>query len=669
VKMSGFKQQTPVSQLIRTGKGGGGVDERKTRDSFRREKDLEEDRKLGLEPACVDVDSGRDINPHIPQFITQTPWYVPAEGPTLKHQRPHWERQQEVDTGVHEWYHRGVKETSSKPVKFKAGSCENCGATTHKKKECYERPRKLGAKHTNDDIAADDYLQPKIRLTSWEAKRDRWNGYDNAAYSEVIKEHEKQEEVRKIIKAEKLKEEKAAADAAKEKAEAENSADEGAAEEKEGGAESQGDEIDDEDKYADDADMQQSVDMDSRTRITVRNLRIREDTAKYLYNLNENAPYYDPKSRSMRENPLAGIKGKEAQAAKFAGENFVRYSGEVVAANEAQVFAWSARCQGIDVHALAEPTKLEQLQKDFKSEKKDVKEETKQKLLEKYGGDEHLQAPPKELLMAQSEAYVEYSRKGAIIKGEERPLVKSRYEEDVYAKNHSSVFGSFWANGRWGFRCCHSFVKQSYCIGEQGYAVNDEMAALPTMTKKEAKEEPKEEKKEEVEEVETKKEVKEESSSSSSSESESSEDSEEEREKQKKKKEEEAEEEKRRAEREARKRDRRREKRKRRAEKMGGKRKRKRHNSSSSSDDSGDSSASEKEEDNTEDAKLQREVAKALKEDQRARKEAKKNERDRKYNTNYDFKKPTEVEVEAYKLTQVHAADPMAKYIEEKRNK
>lgn len=34
--------------------------------------------------------------------------------------------------------------------------------------------------------------------------------------------------------------------------------------------------------------------------------------------------------------------------------------------------------EGIDVHALAEPTKLEQLQKDFKSEKKDVKEETKQ---------------------------------------------------------------------------------------------------------------------------------------------------------------------------------------------------------------------------------------------------------------------------------------------------
>lgn len=36
---------------------------------------------------------------------------------------------------------------------------------------------------------------------------------------------------------------------------------------------------------------------------SVRNLRIREDTAKYLLNLDPNSAYYDPKSRSMREDP------------------------------------------------------------------------------------------------------------------------------------------------------------------------------------------------------------------------------------------------------------------------------------------------------------------------------------------------------------------------------
>ena len=34
--------------------------------------------------------------------------------------------------------------------------------------------------------------------------------------------------------------------------------------------------------------------------------RIREDTAKYLRNLDPDSAYYDPKTRSMRENPYAG---------------------------------------------------------------------------------------------------------------------------------------------------------------------------------------------------------------------------------------------------------------------------------------------------------------------------------------------------------------------------
>jgi len=64
----------------------------------------------------------------------------------------------------------------------------------------------------------------------------------------------------------------------------------------------------DEDKYADDFDMP-GTKVDSKQRITVRNLRIREDTAKYLRNLDPNSAYYDPKTRSMRDNPNA--KGAE----------------------------------------------------------------------------------------------------------------------------------------------------------------------------------------------------------------------------------------------------------------------------------------------------------------------------------------------------------------------
>ena len=59
----------------------------------------------------------------------------------------------------------------------------------------------------------------------------------------------------------------------------------------------------DEEKYADQADMAGQK-FDPKTRTTVRNLRIREDTAKYLYNLDPNSAFYDPKTRSMRENPF-----------------------------------------------------------------------------------------------------------------------------------------------------------------------------------------------------------------------------------------------------------------------------------------------------------------------------------------------------------------------------
>ena len=63
----------------------------------------------------------------------------------------------------------------------------------------------------------------------------------------------------------------------------------------------------DEEKYADTANMA-GTKFDPKTRTTVRNLRIREDTAKYLYNLDPSSAFYDPKTRSMRENPFKDTK-------------------------------------------------------------------------------------------------------------------------------------------------------------------------------------------------------------------------------------------------------------------------------------------------------------------------------------------------------------------------
>ena len=46
-----------------------------------------------------------------------------------------------------------------------------------------------------------------------------------------------------------------------------------------------------------------------------------------------------------------------------------------------------------------------------------MEEERKNLLVEKYGGVEYLEAPPKQLLFAQTEDYIEYSRSGKVIKG------------------------------------------------------------------------------------------------------------------------------------------------------------------------------------------------------------------------------------------------------------
>lgn len=132
------------------------------------------------------------------------------------------------------------------------------------------------------------------------------------------------------------------------------------------------------------------------------------------------------------------------------------------------VFAWEAYDRGSEVHLQADPTKLELLHKSFKVKKEEFKEKQGDSILKKvrtcrfefsmgayvlvladftnvcaskchnqYGGEEHLNAPPRELLLAQTEDYMEYSRHGAVLKGLEKAVVRSKYEEDVLINNHT----------------------------------------------------------------------------------------------------------------------------------------------------------------------------------------------------------------------------------------
>ncbi|EAA13299.4 AGAP004776-PA [Anopheles gambiae str. PEST] len=426
----------PLSMLLQTKEATEEEPRKASREDWRKAKELEEARKAGNAPAAVD-EEGRDINPHIPQYISSAPWYYNTAGPTLKHQRPQDDEKQR--SGIDEWYKRGVDTSKPLVTKYRKGACENCGALTHKRVDCMERPRKVGAKFSAKQIAHDEFIQPTI-VSDYDGKRDRWAGYDPANHREIVEEYLKIEQAKRELRAQKLKENP---DLAEEQ-----------------------DEEGDEDRYVDEVDMP-GTKVDSKQRITVRNLRIREDTAKYLRNLDPNSAYYDPKTRSMRDNPTPQLNPEETE---FAGENFVRYSGDIQKHAQAQLFAWEAYGKGVDVHVLAEPTKLELLQKEYEKKKSQFKDEVKNKVLEQYGGEEHLAVPPKALLLAQTENYVEYSRYGKIIKGQDKPIIRSRYEEDVYINNHTTVWGSYWSNGCWGYKCCESMIKNSYCVGENGKA-------------------------------------------------------------------------------------------------------------------------------------------------------------------------------------------------------
>lgn len=450
-------QNVPISEILRN-KSKFEEDEpkKKSREDWRKAKELEEARKAGTAPAAVD-EEGKDINPHIPQYISSAPWYFGAKCPTLKHQRPQPEKQKKFSK-IDEWYKRGV-DTTSVAVKYRKGACENCGALTHKKKDCMERPRKVGARYTGAKIAADEFIQPELSM-DYDGKRDRWRGYDPSEHKAIIEEYQKIEEAKRQLRADKL-----------------NSAVDGDIEPEEADEE-------DEDKYVDEVDMP-GTKVDSKQRITVRNLRIREDTAKYLRNLDPNSAYYDPKTRSMRDNPHDNSSLGD-QDVDYAGENFVRFSGDTQKHAVAQLFAWEAYEKGVDVHLLAEPTKLEMLQKEYDKKKDQFKSQVQESILKCYGGEEHLQAPSKSLLLAQTEDYVEYSRYGKVIKGQEKQIIRSKYEEDVFPNNHSSVWGSYWHNGKWGFKCCHSFLKNSYCVGEAGKAASSSTSRPPTVTFSEA---------------------------------------------------------------------------------------------------------------------------------------------------------------------------------------
>ena len=132
----------------------------------------------------------------------------------------------------------------------------------------------------------------------------------------------------------------------------------------------------------------------------MRNLRIREDTAKYLLSLDVNSAHYDPKTRSMREDPLPDANPNEKF---YRGDNQYKVSGQALEFKQLNIHSWEGFGKGQDILMQAIPSQDELLFKNYKVIKENLKSRMKDTIMDKYGNAAAEEELPRELLLGQSE--------------------------------------------------------------------------------------------------------------------------------------------------------------------------------------------------------------------------------------------------------------------------
>ncbi len=440
------------------------------REELSKKRAVEEGRKAGT--LLPDVDKhGNFINPHIPEYMAKAPWYLnQAQDAGLQHQRHSMKRARGTSgLDFHETRKRKRFVQVRPSQKFRKGACRNCGALTHASKDCMERPRKVGAWKTNTDIQPDDIIS-ESRDATWDGARDRWKGYNPDDHKKTVELYAKAEKARHF------NEQKKRNDACTEHAVVTNKQTRGIL----------GDMKDKRMAYdgiraGDSAQVasQKVFKTGTAVKTTARNLRIREDTAKYLHNLDPESAFYDPKSRSMRANPTPHLKREDTV---YYGDNFVSGTGEAVDMTKAQLFAWEN--DGREAANLqANPTQLMLSQKRSKARKEHLCKVKRQNLYEKYGVQDEGQGLKG--LPVTSDTYTEYTKSGQLVsKGYNTSHQVPVYAESSFPGNHSSIWGSYFDKStmRWGYSCCWQTMYKAYCTGRAGIDAKIDAAALKDET-------------------------------------------------------------------------------------------------------------------------------------------------------------------------------------------
>ena len=180
----------------------------------------------------------------------------------------------------------------------------------------------------------------------------------------------------------------------------------------------------------------------------------------------------------MRANPYAGT---DIADETYMGDNFIRNTGDAVNFDDVNKFAWQSReinGQKSDlIHLQSNPTMTELAFKQFNSKKESIQDKFKNNLTQRYGNhSNNISQQDIKLIYGQSEEYREYGADGRITKGQPELIASSKYEEDKYPGNHTSIWGSYYdlKTNKWGYACCHCVVFNAYCTGDDGINANKE---------------------------------------------------------------------------------------------------------------------------------------------------------------------------------------------------
>ena len=305
-----------------------------SRDDKRKQREIDEARKAGTLPPEMDVESGKLINPHNPEFITKRPWYLGESGPSLNHQEAadktetltvtqtdeiaaaarKLQRQQAAagDSArpvVGQWveakYRGKAPHVPGKITKVRPdGSCDIAYESGKKEARVLRRHIRFTGQGMRVHI-------DRVGKLGWDASRDRWIGYDTTEHKRVVERYEAADAERRRKRIARQDAEAravaagAGAPAKKKRRRAAGDSDSGSDSDSDSDSDDSDDDDDDDDDEADDlreAGAESGFNglggkVTTKLKASVRNLRLREDLPKFLRNLDVNSAYYDPKTR------------------------------------------------------------------------------------------------------------------------------------------------------------------------------------------------------------------------------------------------------------------------------------------------------------------------------------------------------------------------------------